>query len=102
MNLNLEDLRELLGAKKTHSYEVGKCYFIRGVTLYYTGRLVSVTDEDIVLEDAAWVADSGRFSTALKTGELSEVEPFISPVIVPRTSICDVTEWPHELPREAK
>ena len=61
---------------KNHSFDVGKSYLIRSVTMYYTGRLASVTDTDLVLEDAAWIADTGRFATALKTGELNEVEPF--------------------------
>lgn len=85
-----------------HSFEVGKCYLIRGVTMYYTGRLASISDTDLVLADAAWIADTGRFSDALRTGDLNEVEPFALPVIVPRSSIVDATEWTHALPREQR
>lgn len=87
---------------KSHSYVVGRSYLIRTVTLYQLGRLVSVTDTDMVLEDASWVADVGRFHAALKTGELSEVEPFPGAVIVSRGAIVDAAEWTHTLPREAK
>lgn len=31
--------------------------------------------KDIKLENAAWIADSGRFMQAIKDGELKEVEP---------------------------
>jgi hypothetical protein len=86
----------------THSFIVGKCYLIRSVTMYYTGRLVSVTDTDLVLEDAAWVADTGRFAMALLSGELNEVEPFCDPVIITRGAIVDATAWNHPLPREHK
>jgi len=76
---------------ENHSYEVGKAYFIRSVTMYYTGRIAGITDTDLVLEDAAWIADTGRFATALKTGSLNEVEPFTDPVILPRGAIVDAT-----------
>jgi hypothetical protein len=89
---------------RNHSLEVGKSYFVRGVTHYYTGRLTSVTDSDLVLEDAAWIADTGRFSNAMKEGEskFNEVEPFFKPVIISRAAIVDITEWPHDFPRNQK
>ena len=89
-------------ASNNHSFEIGRQYLIRTVTLYYTGILTRITETDLVLENAAWIADTGRFSTALKTGSLSEVEPFVDPVIVPRGGIIDATNWPHALPREQK
>lgn len=83
------------------SFEVGKSYLIRTVTLYYTGRIASMTDADLVLEDAAWVADTGRFGECLLTGKLAQVEPFPDSVIVNRDVIVDATGWVHELPRKA-
>ena len=86
-----------------HPYPVGRGVFIRTVTHYYTGRLVRVTAGELVLEDAAWIADTGRFHAALASGNLDEVEPFpAGPVIVPRGGVLDVSLWPHDLPREAK
>ena len=87
---------------KNHSLKIGMQYFIRGVTHYYTGRLGAVTETDLVLEDAAWIADTGRFTDALKSGVFNEIEPFSKPVIVARAAIVDYTEWPHTLPREQK
>src|SRR3990167_9653739 len=54
---------------------VGMKLFIRTVTYHMTGKVVKRMGAFIQLEDAAWIADSGRFSTALKEGELNEVEP---------------------------
>ena len=85
-----------------HSLLVGENVFIRTVTLYFTGRIKSVTASDIVLEDAAWIASTGRWADALKTGKLDEVEPYPSRVIVSRAGIIDVTPWTHDLPREQK
>lgn len=87
---------------KNHSYEIGQNYFVRTVTYHYTGRLIGVTSTDIVLADAAWVADSGRFANALATGELSEVEVYPDAVIIQRTAIVDSCLWNHSLPRETK
>lgn len=81
---------------------VGSAVIIRAVTLYYTGRIVEITATDLVLGDAAWVASTGRFSDALRTGVLDEVEPYPGAVAVARGSICDVADWPHALPREQR
>ena len=81
---------------------VGNGVFIRGVTNYYTGKIVALTRDEIVLTDAAWIADTGRFSGALRSGVLNEVEPYPGTVTVGRGAVCDVTDWPHPLPRETK
>jgi hypothetical protein len=92
----------LKGSGESHPYQVGKNYFIRTVTLFYTGKLVKVTSKELVLEQAAWIADTGRFMDAIKTGKLNEVEPFQDDVIIGRGSIVDATVWLHPLPREQK
>ena len=84
-------------------WEIGKAYFIRTVTMAQVGRLVDVTDHEILLSCASWVADTGRFHTALKTGEFSEVEPFPHGVVaVGRGSIIDACEFRHTLPTTQK
>ena len=101
MELSLSDLKDLLGNRgaDSHSFVIGKNYLIRCVTFYYTGKLVSVTKHDLVLEDAAWIADTGRFHDCLASGTLKEVEEFPNPVIIPKSSIIDATEWRLSLPR---
>lgn len=88
----------------THPYDVGKNYFIRTVTHHLTGKLVKVTAKELVLEQAAWIADDGRFHDALKTGNVNEVEPFPSDlqVIVGRGSLIDACVWKHALPLDQK
>src|SRR5207237_9826450 len=69
-------------------YQIGKNYFIRTVTHHLTGRLIKVTQSELVLEDAAWIPDDGRFSDALRTGKVNEVEPFgTGEVIVGRGAV---------------
>lgn len=84
------------------AFELGKSYFIRTATYHVVGRLIAIYPEELVLEEASWVADSGRFHTALKTGELNEVEPFVNPCIVFRGGGIDATEWSHPLPGKQK
>jgi len=82
---------------------LGKIYLIRTVTMIDTGILVAVTDKELVLEEAAWIADSGRFATALSTGVFSEVEPFPSGrVIINRSCVIDAVELQTSPPRTQK
>lgn len=100
MNINeltlgqIKEITSLLSNKSdadNHPYKIGKPYLIRTVTMIVTGRLKWVGDKEIVLEEAAWIADTGRFSDALlDAGKLNEVEPFpTGDVIVGRGSIID-------------
>jgi hypothetical protein len=70
------------------------------------GRLASVYDKELVLSDASWIADTGRFSEALKDGveknDSSEIEMFQDAVIVNRSSIVDCTKYRHDLPTGTK
>ena len=108
-DLKLGDLKALQGlfsgqtnCQDTH-WQIGGNYFIRTVTHHITGRLVAVTRFELVLEDAAWIADDGRFADALEKGKLDEVEPYPEgKVIVGRGSLIDASPWKHELPRTQK
>lgn len=86
----------------THPFVIGAAYFIRTVTYHWVGRVKSIAGQFLVLEDAAWVADSGRFMQAIESGALNEVEPVMVPVVVNMGSIVDAPEWKHPLPRTQK
>lgn len=96
--LTISDIKtivELLKQADTNkgAWEIGKNYLIRTVTMIDTGRLVAVGAQELVLEDAAWIADTGRFSNALSTAEFLEVEPFPNgKVIIGRGSIVDAVQ----------
>jgi len=57
-------------------FEIGAVYLIRTVTMIQVGCVVAACKQWVILEDAAWVASTGRFADALKKWEFSEVEPF--------------------------
>lgn len=92
------------GGLEDHPYEIGENYFIRTVTFHATGRLTRVYRDELVLEDAAWIAASGRFSDALKSGDFSEVEPFPDgkKLVIGRGSIVDACTLDTPLPRDQK
>ena len=75
-----------------HPYKIGANYFIRTVTHHYTGKLVRVHQSELVLTDAAWIADDGRFADALKSGSFGEVEPYTDgEVVIGRGAILDAS-----------
>jgi len=91
-----------LGNTAGTPFEVGKAYLIRTVTMALTGRVVGIVGTFLVINEAAWIADIGRFNEALKTGKVNEVEPADGNVFVGLPAIIDVYEWNHALPRLAK
>ena len=116
MNINeltigqAKELANLLNNKtessKSHPFEIGKNYFIRTVTMSLVGKLKAVFDDTLVLSEASWVADSGRFHNMLKSGlqseSSSEIEPFINDVIVSRSALIDATVYDFPLPTTQK
>lgn len=80
---------------------VGRAYHIRTVTHYWTGRLVGVSQYELVIEDAAWIADTGRFADMFTNGA-KEIEPVDGLVIIGRGAIVDAQEWTLALPRKQK
>jgi hypothetical protein len=64
--------------------------------MYLVGELIAFDDHELILRDAAWVADTGRFAEAMRTGSLREVEPYPDgEVLVGRGAIVDAAPWPH-------
>jgi len=89
----------------TAPWQVGKSYLFRLVTHAWTGRIIWVGDKEISIETAAWVADTGRFTscqTDMMNDSDSEIEPVKRNVVIGRGAIVDAIEWLSELPTEPK
>lgn len=117
-NLTLSDMQEI--AKKLgemnitlsvrnedlQPFEIGSAYLIRTVTHIDIGIVVAVGEKEIILTNASWIADTGRFHDALTKGPsiLNEVEPYPEGenVIVGRGAIADACRWLHDLPLTQK
>lgn len=115
--MNISQLTELLKAldsvtgpaapdgpsEPAHPWEIGENYLVRTVTQILTGQLVAVYPAELVLVDAAWIADTGRYADAIESASFSEVEPYPTGrrVIVSRGAVIDATTIT-ALPREQK
>ena len=100
----LSESGETLSFRQEHElpFRVGDAYFIRTVTYFATGRVKDVVGQFLVLEEAAWIADTGRFSDAMAKGVMSEVEPVDGEMFINTNSITDAFPWGHKLPRDKK
>lgn len=86
-------------------YKVGETIFIRTVTHILIGKLVAVYHNELVIEDASWIADTGRYANALLDFKnLNEVEPYPDgiQVIVGRGAIIDAHMTTQKPPRVQK
>jgi len=93
--LESEDVVDLTSNK---DFE-GKNWFIRTVTYHWVGKVEKITGKFMILKDASWVADSGRFMNAIKEGTLNEVEP-VGNAIINMETIVDICPWKHKLPNK--
>jgi hypothetical protein len=83
-------------------FKVGDAVLIRTVTMIDLGRVRAIGRDFLTLEEGGWVADTGRFSKMLETGDLSEFESAPDWILVGRGAICDAFPWRHALPRTTK
>ena len=80
---------------------IGGKSFFRTVTYHLVGKVVGRMGDFLWLENASWVADSGRFMQAIKNGQLKEVEP-VGSCGVNLKAVTDFFPWKHPLPKEQK
>jgi len=100
MNLNdltygqIKELSNLIGQRSVKTpFIVGKNYLIRTVTMTISGQVKEAYENFLVMAQAAWIADTGRFSEALiDQNKFNEVEPFKNDCIVSLGAIVDATE----------
>ncbi len=83
---------------------IGENYLIRTITMIYTGKLTKVFNKELVVIDCAWIADTGRWADAVKSGNFDEVEPYPDDeeVILNREAILDIIKVKWQLPRSQK
>ena len=82
-------------------FKINESYFFRTVTYHLVGKVTAIKGTFLVLKDASWIADSGRFMQAIKDGTLNEVEP-VGDAIINTNSVTDAFPWKHKLPTEQK
>lgn len=83
-------------------FQVGESYLFRTVTHIEVGRVKSIKGQFVELEDASWIADTGRYHDCLCDGVFNEVEPYPLYTGINTQSLINYAPWPHALPREQK
>ncbi len=84
----------------------GQKVYIRTVTHHQVGEIVAIEtvgqQNFVVLKNASWIADSGRWADALKLGFGSdaEIEPCPGTILVNLGSVIDIFAWEHDLPEK--
>ena len=103
-DLTIKEIRQLTAllsnGSRDSAYELNRQYFIRTATYFATGLLIKETENELVLSNAAWIADTGRLNEALTSGEFKEVEPFPNNLIINKGGIIDATFFGASLPTE--
>lgn len=81
----------------------GTLVMVRTVTMIQTGRVVACDGTWLRLEDACWIADTGRFADAVRTGMArgGEIEPFSSDILVNLGAAVDICILP-SIPTEQR
>ena len=74
--------------------EKQKVYAFRTVTMIYVGRLVAVSEQEFLVEDACWIPETERWMDFASTGAHKEAEPYTRPITLNRGALLDVTELP--------
>ena len=83
-------------------FKVGESYLFRTVTHIEVGRVRAVIGQYVELEEASWIADTGRYHDCLKKGVFNEVEPYPLYTGINSQSLINYAPWPHALPTEQK
>lgn len=91
--------------KEINNYEdfVDGKYFFRTVTYFMVGKVKKIVGRFAYLEEASFIADTGRFSDFIKDGlqQATEVEP-VGQQFVNLDTVVDFFPWIHELPKKQK
>ena len=104
-SLTLGEIKEisgLIGSKKELPFKVGEAYLFRTVTHIEVGRVKRIIGSFVELEDASWIADTGRYHDCLLKGVFNEVEPYPIYTGINTDSLINYAPWPHDLPKDQK
>jgi hypothetical protein len=97
-DLTLGQIKEIqnMGVCKEekHPYKIGANYLIRTVTMIYTGKIIKVYKDELVLQKACWIPETERWNESVKNSVFKEQEPYPEEkeVIIGRGSILDCVQ----------
>ena len=99
-----KELSQMFGGScaKSSPFIIANSYLIRTVTHIDVGTVEGIYGDFIAMNNASWIADTGRYHDCLTKGVFNEVEPYPGLVFINMSAIVDAAPWPHDLPKEQK
>lgn len=92
LEMYIEDIGEVVG--------IGDGVLVMTDTFYWIGKVKKLGNTGIVLEEAAWIADLGRFEDSMRNGasSINEAEPVPGKgiMLVLNEHIRTVLPWDHD------
>lgn len=84
-------------------FKVGSKVFLWGLNKMTTGTIVALHDDSVILDNASWVADSGRFHEFMQdpASKASEVEMYPGKIQLNTATLIDAT-LVSSIPKETK
>lgn len=76
----------------------GRLYYVRTARNDYIGTLVEAGPYSVVLENPAWIADSGRLQVFMRDGKSPNMEVERLGDVKIKIQWLEICEWPHKLP----
>lgn len=80
--------------------KIGTPYAIRTVTMIYTGSLIDLNEQELLIDEAAWIPETDRWMEFVSECKVIECEPYTKPVVINRGAILDVTEIPSTITKQ--
>ncbi len=105
-NFTIDELEKFIEEQKSKlcdvktPFTIGTSYLIRTVTMIYTGKLVKIYPNELVIVNAAWIPETQRWADSVAKGVFKEVEPYPpkTEVILMKGAILDASPVQWELP----
>jgi hypothetical protein len=100
--MNAENITPL--TSNIDGFPVGENVIVRTVTMIYTGRLIDVTPNTLILSECSWIPETDRYSKFVREGAVRECEPYPDdlPVFINRGALLDLCVLQAPLPRTLK
>lgn len=97
--LGVDDKKDT--SSKAHTFlKIGKPHAFRTVTMIYTGRLIDVSEQEFLVDEAAWIPDTERWMDFVDKCAVKECEPYSRPIIINRGSLLDAVEIPEVIRKQ--
>lgn len=91
---------KILKQKSLTFLKIGKPHAFRTVTMIYTGRLIDASEQEFLVDEAAWIPETERWMDFVDKSAVRECEPYSKPIIISRGALLDAVEIPEVIRKQ--